>query len=139
MPRLRAKGARSDRQGPGDVFRRRQKAVHAHGQLPPKLCGVAHLPRDGTGRAKDGTTAAVRGRSLDAAEGEADHQPSRDTPITTRTRASIFAPEGFGSRNLLGTRAILFSRASATCIMSRKKRAASSSHRWAATTRARLQ
>src|SRR5215472_18336203 len=140
MPRLRAKGARSDRQGPGDVFLRRQKAVHAHGQLPPKLCGVAHLPRDGAGCEKDAARRSVRGGSLDAAEGEADHQPSRDTPITTRTRASIFAPEGFGPRNLLGTRAILFSHASARRIMSRKKRpnAASSSHRWAATTRARL-
>src|SRR5215831_13107108 len=101
MPRLRAKVARSDRQGPGDVFLRRQKAVHAHGQLPPKLCGVAHLPRDGAGCEKDAARRSVRGGSLDAAEGEADHQPSRDTPITTRTRASIFAPEGFGSRNLL--------------------------------------
>src|SRR5262249_51937945 len=138
---LRAKGARSDRQGPRDVFRRRQKAVHAYGDLSPKLCGVAHLPRDGTGCEKDGATGAVRGGALDAAECEPGHQLSRDTPITTRTRASIFAPEGFGSRNLLDTRAILFSHASATRIMSRKKRpnAASSSHRWAATTRARLQ
>ena len=45
----------------------------------------------------------ISGGSLHAAEGESGHQPSRDAPITTRTRASIFAPEGFGSRNLLGT------------------------------------
>jgi hypothetical protein len=109
--------------------------VHAHGCLPPKLCGVAHLPRDGTGCEKDAARRSVRVGSLHAAGGEPGHQPSRDTPITTRTRASIFAPEGFASRNLLGTRAIWFSRASATRIMSRKKRpnAATSSHRWAQT------
>jgi hypothetical protein len=84
--------------------------VHAHGCLPPKLCGVAHLPRDGTGCEKDAARRSVRDGSLHAAEGEPGHQPSRDTPITTRTRAGIFAPEGFASRNLLGTRAILLSR-----------------------------
>src|SRR5258707_2145690 len=83
--------------GPGDVFLRRQSAVHADGYLSSKLCGMAHLPRDGTGCEKDGARRSVRAGSLHAAEGEPDHQP------TTRTRASIFAPEGFGSRNLLGT------------------------------------
>src|SRR5262249_55345581 len=104
------------------------------------LCGVAHLPRDGTGCEKDAAR-SVRGGALHAAEGEPGHQPSCDTPNTTRTRASTFAPERLGSRNLLGTRAILFSPAAAHRIMSRNKRptAASSSHRWAATTRARLQ
>src|SRR5216684_6301142 len=115
--------------GPGDVFLRRQSAVHADGCLSSKLCGMAHLPRDGTGCEKDAWRRSVRGGSLHAAEGEPGHQPSR-APITTRTRASIFAPEGFGSRNLLGTGAIVFSRASTARIMSRKKRpnAASSSH-----------
>src|SRR6266481_523372 len=89
--------------GPGDVFLRRQSAVHADGYLSSKLCGMAHLPRDGTGCEKDGARRSVRVGSLHAAQGEPGHQPSRDTPITTRTRASIFAPEGFGSRNLLGT------------------------------------
>jgi hypothetical protein len=36
------------------------------------------------------------GESESAETGEPGHQPSR-APITTRTRASIFAPEGFGS------------------------------------------
>jgi Bacterial regulatory helix-turn-helix protein, lysR family len=53
-----------------------QSAVHAHGRLPPKLCGVAYLPRDGTGRQK--RKAARRdvraGRPLYAAEGEPGHQ-----------------------------------------------------------------
>src|SRR6266446_450325 len=57
---------------------------------------MAHLPRDGTGCEKDGARRSVRVGSLHAAEGEPGHQPSRDAPITTRTRASIFAPEGFG-------------------------------------------
>src|SRR5262249_58071609 len=109
MPRLRAKGARSDRQGPGDVFRRRQKAVHANGCLSSKLCGMAHLPRDGTGCEKDAARRSVWGGSLHAAECEAGHQPSPDTPVTTRTRASMFAPGGVGAREFLGTRAPLFS------------------------------
>src|SRR5260370_35892905 len=83
---------------------------------------MAHLTGEGTGREKDAARQSVRVGSLHAAQGEPGHQPSRDTPITTRTRASIFAPEGFGSRNLLGTGAILFSCASAARIMSRKKR-----------------
>jgi hypothetical protein len=70
VPGLRAKGARSDLQGPGDVFLRRQSAVHANRCLSSKLCGMAHLPRDGTGCEKDGATAAVRAGSLPAAEGE---------------------------------------------------------------------
>src|SRR5260370_489231 len=93
---------------------------------------MAHLTGEGTGREKDAARQSVRVGSLHAAQGEPGHQPNRDTPITTRTRASIFAPEGFGSRNLLGTGAILFSCASTARIMSRKKRpnAARSSHRW---------
>jgi hypothetical protein len=43
------KAPRSDHQGPGDVFLRRQSAAHANGFLSPKLRGMAHLPRDGTG------------------------------------------------------------------------------------------
>jgi len=77
VTRLRAKGARSARQGPGDVFICRQEAVHANGRLSPKLCGMAHLPRDGTGRQKRNEARDVRTGPLDAANGEPSRQRCR--------------------------------------------------------------
>src|SRR5262245_48413020 len=69
---------------------------------------MAHLPRDGTGRAKDGTPAdrAVRDGSLDVAESEPGHQlrPPLSTNNITAFRAlrrvaflrGLYATSGVG-------------------------------------------
>ena len=64
-----AKGPRADHQGPGDVFGGRQIALHAVGRLPPELCGVAHLPRDGERRSQDAGGRTQQAVDHDAAEG----------------------------------------------------------------------
>src|SRR5262249_7310167 len=51
------------------------------GAANSELRGMAHLPRDGTERAKDGAPTAVRRGSLDAAEREPGHQLRR--PLST--------------------------------------------------------
>jgi hypothetical protein len=45
VPRLRAKGARSDRQGPGDVFLGRHSAVHENG-CPKEWLTCLEMERD---------------------------------------------------------------------------------------------
>ena len=69
VPGLGAKGPRADHQGPGNVFGGRQIALHAVGRLPPELCGVAHLPRDGERRSQDAGGRTQQAVDHDAAEG----------------------------------------------------------------------